>query len=73
MASLFFSSFVHALMDRTMITIADSAYDIEKAMESSITLLVQLVALTSGIIPEASNVTIPLISGRTITIDQSKW
>ena len=68
-------SFCHATLadDKNMLTVADTAYDIEKAMEASLTLLVQLVAITSGVIADGSNVTIPLVSGRTISLNQSKF
>ena len=68
-------SFCHATLaaDKKMLTVADTAYDIEKAMEASLTLLVQLVAITSGVIADGSNVAIPLVSGRTISLNQSKF
>ncbi len=48
----FIYSLLHSLKDNTMIHVSDCAQDIEKATESSINLIVQLVALSSGVIKE---------------------
>ena len=50
MFSILFYSSLHSLKNDAMLLAADCAHDIEKATEASINLVVQLVALSSGVI-----------------------
>ena len=50
MQNSLYYSYLHALIDNSMLHAAECAHDIERATEAPITLIVQIVALSSGVI-----------------------
>ena len=61
-------SYLHAMKDNSMLHAADCAQDIEKATEASLSLIFQLVALSSGVLEDDDYlVNFTTISGTKIT------
>ena len=56
-----------------MLSVANTVYDVEKATEASLTFLIQMTVLTSGIIPEDGKIELDLLTGRSLSLDHREY